>query len=808
MAEINESIWGPKEKWVNIDANQPSGKPDNQILKGAWFQDTNRGSIEYGLSSGKLELETDWDNSLSYAGFGYKAPLSNIAWWYVGEGEYNQLQQLRSDTRTKTNFAIGSNGQAANNFYKIQGYPYSAAQRPWNDRWNCGATFSSVSGYANFTPWTQIPIKRIVLVPLIHAWSSDFGANGYYELGDYLDNHLQDRPNITTISARVYYDRACEYNPETGIGSLNRVNIGEFNTAILEHSVYGDGYEDANGNDETGIYQPLYGDAARGPIMGPLVDRNLPGNQTDGVWCVPVANGFGLEWNKLSHSNSDFIVDVNNNSRIYLDTRDYTEEQLREGIRQAIACYGMFFAEGENEARSLPLDDDKMMLGILEDGFGNGKYSNGEDNKNQDQWNWDDLHENDYDPNSKPPEPGDNPSPSGDPLLPVGLSWTLATAGGSVWALEHGDIKQIWNDIFGKDIKLKDFGDNPMNAILSLEWTPFQWSSGILSPIVLGSQVVNPNHNYPVINGFQEAEVHGEGQMKFKFNKNFYNARNMQARLFLPFYGYYELPAAQLLSSQLRLDFYYNIPDELGVYIISYDKVIYDFVECNCKIQIPLTGSNAAAIRENKVSEALTIATQVATAAATIGIGYSSMRGLNQALGHLAGGIDVVAEESFGYNLETSAYLGTKGAGRGMNAGTIVSGAAAALGAGTNIYNTVRQAQVQRAALKTNLPYHGSALQTTFLHMSMTPYVQIFKNGIMEGLTTEEGGTVKVELGGTSKTEYMLKVGHACDKFCTINEMDEGCLLQTTGCANMSSSSMELAEYQELNSILQTGFFK
>ena len=42
---------------------------------------------------------------------------------------------------------------------------------------------------------------------------------------------------------------------------------------------------------------------------------------------------------------------------------------------------------------------------------------------------------------------------------------------------------------------------------------------------------------------------------------------------------------------------------------------------------------------------------------------------------------------------------------------------------GINIYNTVHTAQIQRAALSTTIPYHGSALQTTFLHMSMKPYV-------------------------------------------------------------------------------------
>ena len=77
----------------------------------------------------------------------------------------------------------------------------------------------------------------------------------------------------------------------------------------------------------------------------------------------------------------------------------------------------------------------------------------------------------------------------------------------------------------------------------------------------------------------------------------------------------------------------------------------------------------------------------------------------------------------------------------------------------------------------------------------MKPYVQIFKNAIMDGLTTQDGGTIKEELGGTSKDEYKLKVGHACDVFTTIKGMPEDSLLQTTGCANLSSAGMEITEY-------------
>ena len=65
----------------------------------------------------------------------------------------------------------------------------------------------------------------------------------------------------------------------------------------------------------------------------------------------------------------------------------------------------------------------------------------------------------------------------------------------------------------------------------------------------------------------------------------------------------------------------------------------------------------------------------------------------------------------------------------------------------------------------------------------------------MEGLTTDEGGTVKEELGKASKDEYKLKVGHACDVFTTIKGMPANSLLQTTGCANLSSAGMEITEY-------------
>lgn len=492
-----------------------------------------------------------------------------------------------------------------------------------------------------------------------------------------------------------------------------------------------------------------------------------------------------------------------------------------EKLRKAAASYGLFFtdglptetgyenifAEGNDNTR---WTNENLCLGVVDDeGYTDGTYTRGRANEDANNFDWKTGSESNYDP-GRPPTPPE-PEPGTGSILPEGLKFTLAGKGTNIYALTGAEIGQVWKDIFGEDIKLSQFGGNPMQAILSLKWTPFTWSSHENSHIILGSQVVGINHTYPIITSVSDAEAHGYGFAKFNFEKNFYNARYMQARLFLPFYGYYELPAAQLLSSKLRLDFYYDIPDELGVWIISYDDIVYDFCECACDMTVPLTGSNAAAISESKKSEALTIATQVATTAATIAVGVGTAVGLQQAGQHLAAGIDVLAAETgVGFadvGLETGAYLGAKGLGKAFGtatkAGLGISGGGGLLG----VYNTINNAKIERAALKTNLPYHGSALQTTFLHMSMKPYVQIFKNQIMEGFD-RTSNTVSQKLGEGSNANYMLKVGNACNVYKNLTEMPTGSLCQTTGVGNMDTDGMTMAEVQEFNSILQNGFYK
>lgn len=877
--EVNANIYGSEDMWITIDSgNWGSNVSEEEKIKVANFTDLTpeelginpdtRKASALGCAAYKMSQDSSWtingddgafNKSVSFVGMaGNKCPYTSIKYFSnINNDQYTSnypITQLESDTYNIVNFAFhNANIVLRNDYGNSKRFMdiYKSAQggggngnavKDWYVRWNPdpflgngpSSTYpnylnSSVSDYAgsirnqdiNFV--TQMPCRRVVLVPFITCSNENDSSVGTYDLDTYLTTYKTTKPRIISVSFATYI----AYEDSDAPTSSHQRQLKYFAMSLLQSSnKFSNHYITIEGSNTRkpaeNLFYPYLLMSPYIPLGGALNNGHSTNNKPSGLatqtWSsssfdsstwysvMAVCDLGDMGWTNWSGDNTG---ETGRGEYLYCNADNLTEEEIRKSVREGLACFGMFFTDSVADAQTKQLDDAGMFLGTLVDGIGYGAYTEGTANREQPQFNWKAMNENDYDP-TNPPEPGDDPSASSDPLLPVGLEWTLAGAGTGIWALTPSNITQIWDDIFGQDINVKQFGDNPMNAILSLEWTPFNWEGGTPGPVILGSTIVNPAHTYPKILTVSQAEVHGSGQMRFAYNKNFYNSRNIQARLFLPFYGYYELPAAQLLSSQLRVDFYYNVPDELGVYIISYDKVIYDFVECSCKIEIPVTGSNAAAIKENKKQQALSIATQVATTAATVGIGYSSMKGLNQALAHVASGVDVVAEEALGYSggLETAAYLGSKGSGRGMNTGTIASGIAAGVGAGINVYNTVNQGRIQRAALKTNLPYHGSALQTTFLHMSMKPYVQIFKNAIMEGLTTQEGGTIKEELGGTSKDEYMLKVGHACDVFTTMDKMPENSLLQTTGCANLSSADMEITEYQELNAILQSGFIR
>lgn len=822
--QINTEKWGQESEWqVETNLSSTTWEDTNLLFYNGKYTD-----LRAYRTNEVFDYNEPIDYSICYGGHAAdtKMPLADIAIY-----NYQKTKKYTLEADNGWFFATQVAESSTDfQFYQLltpfeTGTPASLATLSGAYRWSPDAIGSSETYPRPYNPNRLIrPIVKfspksffgVVLVDLVKNDGSGMTTISLKALKNNIDTY-KDTYTIARAFMRMY-----GYNGRTSVGG----NFANFTVKSLNNMGPCITTPIPIGSKEFIAYNNTMGSSnATFPVAGTMEVTHGYNDSGDnphyGVQVCPLDTSNNKEYMAgvvMNHLVEDTQVD-------YFYSRSYGYMYLFrvkipitaanvEELYKGAAAYGFFFsddvnglnADTTNVARWL---NENMYCGVLDDnGIGHGEYTKGFANATNPIFQWDSNQDSSYDP-SKPP----SPTPSSDPMLPEGLYFTMAGRGTGIWSLTPTEIDQVWSDIFGSDIDVKMFGNNPMNAILSLKWTPFDWTqTGVVDsgPIVLGDQTVNILHSYPMIKNVSNAEKHGYGTIKFNYDKNFYNARFMQARLFLPFYGYYELPTAQLLSSKLRVDFYYDVPDELGVYIISYDDVIYDYVECSVDMDVPLTGSNAAAINESKRSQALSIASQVAATAATAVIGASSLIGLTQAGRHLAQGIDALADVGFGWSggIESEAYLGTKGAGRTFGASSLIGIGAGIAGASIGIANTIRNGRIERAALKTNLPYHGSALQTTFLHMSMKPYVQIFKNAIIEDLETEDSGTVKVKLGGESETQYKLKVGHACDLFTTIGQMPENSLLQTTGMSNMSSMGMELAEAEELNSILQSGFYR
>lgn len=770
------------------------------------------------------------------------------------------IDYATTDDRDVTNFAIGyTEIYAGRNQYSCQfksdmGYLSLEQYGPVFQRWGPLSRADEAMQWtidhegrdewcnvASSTMYTQIPVKNFVAIPYIVCGNSintkfleHSGDLATVDLKTYLTAEQETghehasyltHPYVFQVLLKFVYSGS-----DTNFASHTREGTLSPSTCFIldETNMYSDINPDCVADDEEGynlstanMYNQLMNWVSWSegmPIMGltsgpqgwywrdgwqigfSLQSIGVPSGtdisdfkDVHGRYNFPIWIGSeDLETKIIQNENPQSYSEADDGCIIYYMSAGNDPAVFREKIRRAVACFGLFFVDGE-EDKNIALDDNLMMLGILENGVGHGDYSFGLNNRLQDQWTWDDMHENEYDPSVTPDEP--ETDPSGTPILPSDPGFTTAGKGTACYAMTYLDIDEMMEDIFGSTTaKYKElveglamFGSNPMNAFVSCKWYPFVFSSPRNSPVILGSTVVNNNHQYDVIDGTDVSFKKFTGSVKIKADKNFVWSRRTKARLFLPFYGFYELPMNMLMSYTCKVEFHYNVPDEMATWIISFGDVIYDFVECDPSIEVPLTGDNAREVMLTKrqiaaqnAVKGLMIVTLLATAGVQgmIGGEVASAAGVNVA----AAGGGVGSAIAQGIKAGAANFLPTYG-----------KTAAATIAGSYAVQNKIASLSRTLGNLSVNVPTHGGSGATTFLNFPLTPYIQLYQPAV---------------LSDYKEAEYKLKVGIACDKWCKISEMPENSLLKATGIADNSTSGMELGEIEELNTILQTGFYR
>ena len=835
--DVNYEVWGNPEDWRDASSYTYYGLGDFKRPKegvNSYYNAYDNGSLVGG--------EVPTDLSLAFWGIGKGSILTKpmfLASYWDGDTIKTVAEPINDEEKSSVPCILGYASDGEGQYSLSWWNRYAPADNPGEAEWSTSNVINIWSMYREI--FTAFNYQKVMLVPFVRValGSPTSGWNEtYVSLKQYIDGMVTggayaNYNKILAIGYQLAVGEGGDDNRSTGNKELS-INIP---VNIKGSSRHWEGVKSNRQRDwlwfateygintmlDSGMLNPGSYSYARSITpyrrLG-AVDFSSLHNIGDGEtglcykYCEnykePSDTGYGQVPIPYYYDPDDEIWKINDsqpwNTNVadpfpYIECTTANKNVVRDYILGQIAYLGFPFVYDPSMATRGKIGDIGVYLPVFDDnGITTGEYKEGTAALELPNAEWVDGREGSgYDPTK--PDGGGGDEDEGITVRPSTPSFTLAGHGTKCYALVESDIDEIFDDIYGRSssswsklIKgLEMFGADPMGAIISFKWYPYSFSSTTNSAVYLGNTAINPLHQYPVIDSTANSCKSTTATYKWDVARNFVNSRKTTCRLYLPFYGFYELPLPLIISKTLSVYMSYNVPDELATWVISFDDVIYDFVECDPSIDIPLTGSNAAQIALTKRNTALSIATQVGATAAAIAVGATMQApALGAAVGELgaiysgAGTIGGVIQSLPWLEASSARALAAGGAAAaGIGAGGVASGA--------NILNRISNAKMQIGHLMTNLPYHGAASSTTFLNLPMYPYIQFIQN---------------VKMQGWNEAEYKIKVGIACDKWVTTNSMPANSLLQTTGIANMDVNDLELAEVQELNEILQSGFCK
>lgn len=607
---------------------------------------------------------------------------------------------------------------------------------------------------------TQLPTKRIVWYPTITCSDANDDNIWTYDMTTYIQEHKTDKPRILSIQMRPVMD----LRPDITQGTTDRSDSIPTLGLGLNMKLKGnfDGYWIGVSGDrvEIGIDTPvvdLFVGCDRGVALGGYITGKRYDTQANPTLGQPIVGSTNiqaiidcgeLEWRSWSGEGNG-----KSNEYLFCNANNYTESQIVESVRAAIACWGMFFADNKTDARTLELDAENMFLGTIEDdGVGYGDYSHGPDNRNQKQWNWKTMDSNEYDP-TVPPGP-----PSSDRFhgsFNFGDDYTLNVNGiVNRHLLQSTDIFSLYgrlNNYISTIQDPKDVGgitiqsfltNNPIDGILGLQYMPVKNLSGGLShKVYIGTvdmQITASTPktciNYPC----------GVLRVENQFGSNCWINNLVKILIYAPFCGTMTLDPQTVMGKLVYLD--YIIDTYTGACTaIAYVKdssgkiLVVDTIDGNCSMSLPISGIQSA-----------TLNSQLYNA-------YMSNKQLKAAnTADIAGSV---------FNTVASA---TKGAAIGATAGPAGSIAGALVGAGSSAISTIGKAinahysekisdyNLQHTIIPTKTV--GAASSALSIMLDYVPKLIIYKP--------------KDEL--TNAADYGKTIGYACIKSGQLKDISSG----------------------------------
>lgn len=644
---INTDIYGTPEQWINPFSTQEHEDRNLMFLQ-AYF---GGGGVElqdgygYGVS-----INTPLDKSLSWCGLGTESTWSHIEYYW----RKADFPLIAKDNRTITNFSWNyTNGYAPGlRLFNTS----TAASQQYGDRQRFAPLATNIDSYNNYNngiqPYTQIPVKNCVLVPFFRV--AEIIPTTATTTGMNIQNvvawqYYSDTPSITTHLTHPYILGIgfCPYTYSSDISYLRTAYAPDYHRcfSILDPISLQKGLPRT-------ITDPSLG------TMGDVYAYNIFNGGTGRVYMLifgHINNGFNateyLQYYSddayfsygtaiLPHPNAVYTdeIDISSVSKAKWYYLEYYDG-LKEWVRRQLACFGLFFTDDEDTAKTGAYDSENMLLGVLVDGVGHGDYTSGEANRSQPQWQWDTTNDSDYDP-SNPPEIDDNIYGRPWGFNPVSLADStvrryvmddnaLQAFGTNLWDI----IDTTDPDELIQNQTLTNFlTNNPLDCVISLKRFPFaDMSTASAVNIVLGKVRVSAAGKPFAADSTIKSCGIKHVYRRFKDWRDYL----CEYFLYLPFCGTLQLDPETVIGRDLKV--YYAIDYTTGTctaFITTFDD---DGAECyldsasgNLAIDVALTGVETA-----------TLTGQIYNANENL-----KLTKFNQAIGYVKSGMDVAGSAS------------------------------------------------------------------------------------------------------------------------------------------------------------------
>lgn len=569
--EVNANIYGSEDMWITINSgNWGSNVPEEEKIKVANFTDLTpeelgnnpdpRKASALGCAAYKMSQDSSWtingddgafNKSVSFVGMsGNKCPYTSIKYFSnINNDQYTSnypITQLESDTYDVVNFAFHNAGSVLYNDYgnnKRFMDIYKSAQGGGGNgnavkdpyvRWNPDPFLgnapssaypnylsSSVSDYAssirnqNINFITQMPCRRVVLVPFITCSDGNDSSVATYDLDTYLTTYKTTKPRIISVSFATYI----AYNDSDAPTSSNKRQLKYFAMSLLQSSnKFSNHYVTIQGSNTRkpaeNLFYPYLLMSPYIPLGGALNNGHSNNNKPSGLSTQTWASSFDnsnwysvmavcdlgdMGWTNWSGNNTG---ETGRNEYLYCNADNLTADEIRESVRAGLACFGMFFTDSTVNAQTKQLDDAGMFLGTLVNGIGYGDYTEGTANRGQPQFNWKAMNESDYDPLNPPtpPQPSlpDNWKDSTNPHYSIANRilpnhWYLC---------DEFLLKEVFSKLTDIDLNTLDknltYGLNPIDCVIQMKRIFFNYSIALeqLTPtqvtdIAIGKKSIN-----------------------------------------------------------------------------------------------------------------------------------------------------------------------------------------------------------------------------------------------------------------------------------------------------------------------------